>query len=228
MNLLYKGKTKDVYELESGDYLLRFKDDATGSLETGAFDPGENQIIGKIDGKGQAGLKLTAFFFERINAAGFPTHFISCDVDKAEMVIKPATVFGKGIEVICRFKAYGSFMRRYGGYITEGAELPAVVEVTLKDDERGDPPATRQTLEALGILSGEEHDTLVGLTKKISCVIKDLLAEKQLELIDLKLEFGKSRDNKIMLIDEVSGDCMRVFKDGASLTPVELESIVTT
>jgi len=221
MNLIYNGKTKDVYDLGE-NYLLKFKDDACGNAETGEFDPGENQIIGKIEGKGRAGLAVTKFFFEKINAAGFPTHFVSCDVEKSEMVVKPAAVFGKGIEVICRFRAYGSFIRRYGDYIKEGAELDSLVEITLKDDERGDPLVTREILSALGILTAEEHDVLADLTKKIAGVIKSALTEKGLELIGLKLEFGKDRDGKIMLMDEVSGDCMRVFKNGESVSPVEL------
>jgi phosphoribosylaminoimidazole-succinocarboxamide synthase len=227
MNLIYKGKTKDVYDLADGNYLLRFKDDACGNPETGEFDPGENQTIGQIAGKGKAGLSVTKFFFERINAAGFPTHFVSCDAEKAEMTVKPATMFGKGVEAVCRFKAFGSFIRRFGDYIEQGAELDSLVEITLKDDERGDPLVTRDILGALGILTGEEHDTLVDLTREISGVIKAALDEKGLELIDLKLEFGKDRDGKIMLIDEVSGDIMRVFKDGKSVSPVELRRLLT-
>jgi phosphoribosylaminoimidazole-succinocarboxamide synthase len=226
MNLIYSGKTKDVYDL-GRNYLLKFKDSATGSLETGKFDPGENQIIGQIEGKGKAGLAVSKFFFKKINAEGFPTHFVSCDIEKAEMVVKPAVMFGKGIEVICRFKAYGSFVRRYGDYIKEGTELDSLTEITLKDDERGDPLVTREILSALGILTAEEHDILVDLTRKISGVIKSALAEKGLELIDLKLEFGRNKDGRIMLIDEVSGDCMRVFKGGESVSPVELEKIIT-
>jgi len=226
MNLVYKGKTKDVYDLGDGNYLLKFKDDACG--ENGVFDPGANQVIGEIKGKGKAGLKLTDFFFKRINAAGYPTHFVDCDVDKAEMTVKPATMFGKGVEVICRYKAVGSFVRRYGQYVTGGEPLDSLVEITLKDDERGDPLITRDALAMLNILTGEEHDTLVDLVKKISGVIKSALAEKGLELIDLKLEFGRDKDGKIMLIDEVSGDIMRVFdKDGKSVPPLELERIAT-
>ncbi|MDR2559813.1 MAG: phosphoribosylaminoimidazolesuccinocarboxamide synthase [Oscillospiraceae bacterium] len=227
MNLIYTGKTKDVYELEDGNCLLKFKDGATGSLETGEFDPGANQIIGTIKGKGRAGLKLSEFFFEKINAAGFPTHFVSCDTEKAEMTVKPAAMFGEGVEVICRYKAAGSFVRRYGKYAQEGQALGALVEITLKDDERGDPLITRDALAALNILTGGEHDVLVDLTKKISGVIKTALTEKELELIDIKLEFGRDKSGKIMLIDEVSGDCMRVSMDGKSVSPVELERIVT-
>jgi phosphoribosylaminoimidazole-succinocarboxamide synthase len=222
---IYKGKTKDVYELTDGNYMLLFKDDACG--EDGVFDPGANQIGLKIDGKGRAGLRLTDFFFRKINQAGYPTHFISCDVDSAKMVVRPAAMFGNGIEVICRYRAFGSFVRRYGQYINEGAALDALVEITLKDDERGDPPVTRDILVSLGILTSPQYDTLVELTKKISGVIKTQCAGKDLELIDLKLEFGRDEAGKIMLIDEVSGDIMRVFKDGKSVSPIELTEILT-
>jgi phosphoribosylaminoimidazole-succinocarboxamide synthase len=226
MTLLYKGKTKDVYDLGDGNYLLKFKDDATGDSESGQFDPGANQVIGEIAGKGKAGLKLSEFFFGRINAAGFPTHFVSCDAEKAEMTVKPATPFGQGVEVICRYKAAGSFVRRYAQYVKGGEPLDALVEITLKADQLGDPPINREALAALNILSGAEHDKLTDLTKKISGVIKSALNEKGLELFDLKLEFGRGRDGAIMLIDEVSGDCMRVFKDGNGVASIELERII--
>ena len=107
MDKIYQGKTKDVYRLPDGNCLLQFKDDACG--ENGVFDPGANQTIGEIKGKGKAVLQLSDFFFKKINAAGFPTHFVDCDIDKAQMTVKPATMFGKGIEVVCRYCAMGSF-----------------------------------------------------------------------------------------------------------------------
>ncbi|MCL2036849.1 MAG: phosphoribosylaminoimidazolesuccinocarboxamide synthase, partial [Oscillospiraceae bacterium] len=197
MKQVYDGKTKTVYELPGGDYLLQFKDDACG--KDGVFDPGENQVGLTIDGKGKAGLRLSEFFFGRINAAGFPTHFISCDVEKATMTVRPAVMFGKGIEVVCRYKAFGSFIRRYGDYITEGTPLGGLVEITLKDDERGDPLVTREILAALNILRAEEHDVLVKLAGEICELIKDECAAKGLELIDLKLEFGRDKTSTIML-----------------------------
>ena len=219
MKLVYEGKTKDVYDTGDGAYLLKFKDDATG--EDGVFDPGSNAVGLTIEGLGRGGLRLTEFFFGKINAAGFPTHFISADVDKAEMLVKPAERFGEGLEVICRFRAVGSFHRRYGAYAAEGMELGALVEVTLKDDDRGDPPITRDTLDMLGILTGDEYDTLKTLTQRISGVIKDALAEKAMELYDIKLEFGRV-GGSIVLIDEVSAGNMRVYRDGAIVEPLDL------
>src|SRR5699024_5531502 len=121
---------------------------------------------------------MTSFFFEKLNAAGIPTHYVSADVENREMRVKKISVFGEGLEVICRFKAVGSFIRRYGDYIEEGAELPAYVEVTLKDDERQDPFINEAALEALNILSADEYKEIADLTVKISEVVKDELAEK--------------------------------------------------
>ena len=221
MKHIYEGKTKTVFELEDGHYLLKFKDDVTGA--DGVFDPGANAVGAIIEGMGNACLRLTTFFFAKIREAGIPTHYISTDLENNTMTVKPATKFGKGgLEVICRYRAMGSFVRRYGMYTAEGQPLDALVEITLKDDERGDPLITRDALAMLGLLSNEGYDTLKGLTKKICGIIKDLLAEKGLELIDIKLEFGLDAQGEIMLTDEISAGNMRVFKDGKSVEPLDL------
>lgn len=225
MKLVYKGKTKDVYALEDGNYLLKFKDDVTGA--DGVFDPGANSVGLTIEGVGKAGLKLTKFFFEKINEKGIPTHYIDCDIDAATMTVKPATMFGKGLEVICRYRAVGSFMRRYGMYAKEGQTLDAFVEVTLKDDERQDPPINEDALHMLGILTRDEYATLKDLTVKISDIVKDELAKKGIELYDIKLEFGRiGEDNHIALIDEISGGNMRAYKDGKYIEPLVLEKLM--
>lgn len=221
MDLIYRGKTKDVYKDNNGETVLYFKDDMTG--KDGVFDPGENQVALKVEGSGIAGLQMTSFFFEKLNAADIPTHYISADVENREMRVKKVSVFGEGLEVICRFKAVGSFIRRYGDYIEEGAELPAYVEVTLKDDERQDPFINEAALEALNILNADEYDEIVSLTVKISKVIKGELAEKGLDLYDIKLEFGRDEETgEVLLIDEISGGNMRVYKDGEYIEPLKL------
>jgi len=225
MKKIYTGKTKDVYELEDGNCLLKFKDDVTG--ENGIFDPGANTVGLSIEGAGLAGLKLTKFFFEKINSFGIPTHFISADLDNNSMTVRKATVFGKGLEVICRYKAVGSFLKRYGKYVEEGQDLDAFVEVTLKDDDRNDPPITEDALEMLGILSKEEYKILKILTQKIAGIVKEELAKKDLELFDIKFEFGRvGSDNHIALIDEISGGNMRAYKDGKRVEPLDLEKIM--
>ena len=223
MKLVYEGKTKNVYALDDGNYLLKFKDDVTGT--DGVFDPGANTVGLSIEGMGEGGLRLTEFFFKKINDAGYPTHFISADISKVEMTVRPAKVFGKGLEVVCRYRAVGSFYRRYGDYIKEGQELDALVEVTLKDDEREDPLINRDALDVLGLVSIEEYDTLKDLTKSITGIIKDELSKRGLDLYDIKLEFGRVND-KVVLIDEISGGNMRVYKDGSIVEPLDLVKLV--
>ena len=225
MDLIYKGKTKDVYQEANGNIVLYFKDDMTG--KDGVFDPGENQVGLKVEGSGKAGLQMTSFFFEKLNAADIPTHYVEADVEKCEMRVKKVSVFGEGLEVICRFKAVGSFVRRYGDYIEEGAELPPYVEMTLKDDDRQDPLINEAALEALGILKPDEYKEIADLTVKVSEVIKAELAQKDLDLYDIKLEFGRDAETgEVLLIDEISGGNMRVYKDGEYIEPLQLNAFL--
>ncbi|MCF6460372.1 phosphoribosylaminoimidazolesuccinocarboxamide synthase [Clostridium sp. Cult3] len=225
MKLINRGKTKDVYELEDGNYLLKFKDDVTG--EDGVFDPGANTVGLTIEGAGRSGLKLSKHFFEILKKEGIPTHYIDANIDDATMTVKPAEVFGYGLEVICRYRAVGSFIRRYGLYATEGQTLDAFVEITLKDDKRQDPPITEDALHMLGILSHDEYKILKELTIKISNLIKEELAKKGIELYDIKLEFGRiGEEGKVALIDEISGGNMRAYKEGKYIEPLELEGLI--
>ena len=223
MKLVYTGKTKDVFSLEDGNYLLKFKDNCTGA--DGVFDPGMNTVGPTIEGAGRAGLRLTEYFMKILNAKGVPTHFISADIDNVTMTVKPANTFGKGLEIICRFRAVGSFYRRYGDYIEEAAPLPAFVETTFKDDAREDPPVTKDALEILGIMSPEDYESLKVLTQKIGTIMKEELAKKNIELYDIKFEFGKIGD-QVVLIDEISGGNMRAYRNGEYLLPLDLTSKV--
>ena len=222
---VYSGKTKEVFAMEDGNYLIKFKDDVTGT--DGVFDPGANTVGLTIEGAGRAGLRLTKYFFELLEQKGIPTHYIEADPDSATMKVKPAKVFGQGLEVICRFRAVGSFLRRYGKYVAEGQPLDALVEVTLKDDEREDPPITKDTLVMLGIMSEAEFEQIKALTKQIAGIIKEDLAKKGIELYDIKFEFGRiGPDQHIALIDEISGGNMRAYKDGKYIEPLELAKLV--
>ncbi len=225
MELMYTGKTKDVFKLENELYLLKFKDDVTG--ENGVFDPGANTVGLTIDGAGLAGLKLTSFFYSKLNALNVPTHYVEANFDEATMTVKPATVFGKGLEVICRFKAVGSFLRRYGAYATEGQDLDSFVEVTIKDDERLDPPISEDALSMLGILTHDEYAILKQRTIEISKFVAAELEKKGLTLYDIKLEFGRdAKTGEILLIDEISGGNMRAYKGDTYIEPLQLEKIM--
>ena len=222
MKLVYQGKTKDVYGLDDSTYLLKFKDDATG--ENGVFDPGSNSVGLQISGMGKGSLRMSRHFFELFEKNGIPTHYISADPDNSTMNVKAATVFGKGVEVICRYRAVGSFFKRYGMYLTEGQELNALVEITLKDDARLDPLITPDSLEALGIMTIEEYGILKEMTKKIAGIVKDELAKKSLELYDIKFEFGRI-GGQIVLIDEISGGNMRAYKGSTIVEPLDLAAL---
>ena len=221
--LVYTGKTKNVYALENGNYLLKFKDDCTG--KDGVFDPGENSIGLTIEGVGDVNLRMSIYFFEKINAAGIKTHFVSADLDNTTMEVLPAKVFGHGLEVICRHKAVGSFIRRYSEYIEEGADLPAYVETTFKNDDKGDPLVTKDALVALGIMTEAQYDDIKDMTQKITRIVADDLKEKGLVLYDIKFEYGYDAAGKVMLIDEIASGNMRVYKDGQYIDPMTLSKL---
>ena len=223
MKKIYEGKTKDVYALDNGNVLLKFKDDCTG--KDGVFDPGENAVGLTIEGVGDVNLRMSIYFFEKINAAGILTHYVSADLANTTMEVLPAKVFGKGLEVICRYKAVGSFFRRYSDYIEEGADLPAYVETTFKNDEKGDPLVTKDGLVDLGVMTAEQYDSLKAQTQAITKIVADDLAEKGMELYDIKFEFGYAPDGSVMLIDEVASGNMRVYKDGVYIDPMTLNKL---
>ena len=221
--LVYTGKTKDVYALPNGNYLLKFKDDCTG--KDGVFDPGENSVGLTIDGVGDVNLRMSIYFFEKVNAAGIKTHYISANLEDTTMEVLPAKPFGKGLEVICRNKAVGSFIRRYGEYMAEGTDLPSYVEMTFKNDEKGDPLVTKDGLVVLGVMTDEQYDATKAMTQQITKIVADDLAEKGLVLYDIKFEFGYDKNGEVMLIDEIASGNMRVYKDGEYIDPMTLSKL---
>ncbi len=221
--LVYTGKTKDVFALDNGNYELKFKDDCTG--KDGVFDPGENSVGLTIDGVGDVNLRMSIYFFEKVNAAGIKTHFISADLSNTTMEVVPAKPFGHGLEVICRHKAVGSFIRRYGAYIENGADLPEYVEMTFKDDAKGDPLVTKDALIALGVMTDSQYEDVKTMTQKITRIVADDLKEKGLILYDIKFEFGYDADGKVILIDEIASGNMRVYKDGEYIDPMTLSKL---
>ena len=223
MKLVYTGKTKNVFELENGNFLLKIKDDCTG--KDGVFDPGENSVGLTIEGVGDVNLRMTEYFFEKINAAGIRTHFVKANLDDTTMEVLPATVFGQGLEVICRYKAVGSFHRRYGQYIELGADLPAYVEMTFKNDDLGDPLVTKDGIVVLGVMTAEQYDEIKEMTQKITKIVADDLKDKGLDLYDIKFEFGYDKDGNVMLIDEIASGNMRVYKDGEYIDPMTLSEL---
>ena len=223
MRKVYTGKTKDVFALEDGNYLLKFKDDCTG--KDGVFDPGENSVGLTIEGVGDVNLSMSIYFFEKLNAAGIRTHYVSANLADTTMEVLPAKVFGHGLEVICRNRAVGSFYRRYGEYIEEGAPLPSYVEMTFKNDAKGDPLVTREGLVVLGVMTGKQYDDIAEMTRRITKVVADEMEARGMVLYDIKFEFGYDAEGKVMLIDEIASGNMRVYKDGKYIDPMTLSKL---
>ena len=224
MKKIYEGKTKDVYGLENGNVMLKFKDDCTG--KDGVFDPGENSVGLTIEGIGRENLRTSIYYFDLLKKAGIKTHYVSADVDEATMEVLPATVFGHGLEVICRLVATGSFIRRYGEYIADGTPLEGgYVECTFKNDEKGDPLVTGEGLAALGVMTPEMFESMKDQTLKITKIVADDLKTIGLDLWDIKFEFGYN-NGEVILIDEIASGNMRVYKDGNIVEPVELTKLI--
>jgi len=224
MKKVYEGKTKDVYSLDNGNVMLKFKDDCTG--KDGVFDPGENSVGLTIEGIGKANLRVSSYYFDLLKDAGIKTHFVSANIDEATMEVLPATVFGHGLEVICRLVATGSFIRRYGEYIEDGTVLPGgYVECTFKNDDKGDPLVTMEGLAALGVMTPEMFDSMKEQTLKITKIVADDLKTIGLDLWDIKFEFGYN-NGEVILIDEIASGNMRVYKGDKIVEPVELTKLI--
>ena len=224
MKKLYTGKTKDVFELENGNVLLKFKDDCTG--KDGVFDPGENTVGLTIEGIGRENLKTSIYYFELLKQAGIKTHYVSANVEESTMEVLPGKVFGHGLEVICRLVATGSFIRRYGEYIKDGTVLEGgYVECTFKNDAKGDPLVTSEGLAALGVMSLEQFNSMKEQTLKITKIVAEDLKSIGLDLWDIKFEFGYNKD-EVILIDEIASGNMRVYREGKIVDPIELTKLI--
>jgi len=218
LRLVYSGKTKDVYE--DGPYLIfHFKDTVLG--REGREDSGGNEVIGEKEGKGSLVLKQTEFFFRLLERNGVKTHFVGRIDERKARFLKAERI---PLEVIYRELAYGSFLRRYKGWAKPFQRL-GIVEFTLKDDSLDDPLIAEEAITALGIAGKEEVEAMKETTKKVAGILRDFLSSKGLQLVDFKLEFGRL-DGELIVIDELSGDTMRVAKGNRILTREELSEVV--
>lgn len=230
---IYKGKTKDVYQLDDGNILLKFKDTVTGWSKTGESDPGGNQVVGEVKGTGSYALGVTTYYFEILknmkNIFGkpvVPTHFVSSNLNENEMTVVPVKMFGKGVEVVIRNIMVGSFVRRYGLYVKDG-DVPSrpIIEFTLKDDQRDDPLINEDALQIIGLINQKQINQIKKYTYKLNSMLVNDLKNKGAQLYDIKFEFGLD-NGRVVLIDEISGGNMRVFKDGKKLSYEELSKLI--
>lgn len=213
MKTLYEGKTKKVLLEEGTDavYLL-FKDDATG--ENGVFDPGSNTVGGSVAGKGKTGLKITKYYFELMEKNGIDTHYLGADVERGLMQVRRLTV--PKLEFVLRYFTAGSMCRRFT--LEEGIAFePPYLEVTLKDDDQGDPLISERLCIMKGLLSPGQYDSALALLTRVGEVLRAELATHKLTLIDFKIEIGYDESGKMYVVDEVTPDIWRVRDENGKI-----------
>ena len=213
MKMVYNGKTKNVLTDETtGQYFLFFKDDATG--EDGVFDPGSNTVGGSVLGKGKIGLAISQYFFELMESNGVPTHYLGADVDQCLMQVRNVTV--PKLEFVLRYFTAGSMCRRFT--LDSGVPFdPPYLEVTLKDDDQGDPLISERLCIMKGLLKEGEYQKTLDLLVRVGDVLRAELKELGLKLIDFKVEFGFDENRNIYIADEITPDIWRVQDESENI-----------
>jgi phosphoribosylaminoimidazole-succinocarboxamide synthase len=196
---LYEGKAKKVFATDNEDYcIVSYKDDAT------AFNGLKK---GTILGKGAINNRLTNHFMKMLESKGVKTHFVE-EINDRETVVKKVKIIP--LEVIIRNVAAGSMAKRLG--VLEGTELKCtVIEFSYKDDELGDPLINSYHAMGLGFATKEEIETIKEMAFKVNDILKEYLLKANIELVDFKLEFGKTNQGEIVLADEISPDTCRFW-----------------
>ncbi len=197
--MLYEGKAKKVYKTDDENlYIVDYKDDAT------AFNGLKK---GQISGKGVINNRMSNFLMQIMEKNGIPTHFVE-ELSDRETLVKKVTIVP--LEVIVRNIAAGSFSKRFG--VEEGkALLNPTLEYCLKDDDLGDPMINDAQITAIGAATKEDLATIAEMTYKVNDILKAYFAGINIELVDFKIEFGKTPDGEIILADEISPDTCRLW-----------------
>ncbi len=199
MAQMYEGKAKKVFATNDENYcIVSYKDDAT------AFNGLKK---GTIAGKGVVNNKMSNYLMQQLEKIGIPTHYVE-ELNDRETVVKKVSIVP--LEVIVRNIAAGSFSKRFG--VEEGRVLLCpTLEYCYKDDELGDPMVNDYHIIACGWATKEELDTISDYTFKINAFLKDFFKKINIDLVDFKIEFGKTKDGQIILADEISPDTCRFW-----------------
>ena len=213
--VLKRGGTKNVYQGAGGTLVLEFTDRVRGK-----DGPGEEE------GAGATAYATAVRYFRLMQERGLPTHFLDACDERRLILVRSARLFGNGLEWVYRGVASGSFVRRYGMYVKEGAPLPPYVETRFKDAERGDPFVTPQALQALGLMHQQAYDACMQLCSAVFALLSSDLLSHGLALWAAKLEVGLDAEGRIMVIDAVSPDCLRVRHGNNTLSASELASFL--
>ena len=196
---LYEGKAKKVFATDNPELLLvRYKDDAT------AFNGLKK---GTIEGKGAINNRVTNYLMKMLETKGIPTHFVQ-EISQRETLVKKVSIVP--LEVIVRNIAAGSLSKRLG--LPEGTKMgKTVLEFCYKDDALGDPMVNQYHIAAMGWATDEEMKLISEYSLKINEILSAYLKDLNIELIDFKLEFGRTSDGTIVLADEISPDTCRFW-----------------
>lgn len=199
LDQIYEGKAKKVYSTNDPNLVIvDYKDDAT------AFN-GEKK--GTINNKGIINNRVTNHLMKLLEKEGIPTHLVE-EISDRETIVKKVTIVP--LEVIVRNIIAGSLAKRVGQ--PEGVKLKStVLEFCYKDDDLGDPMVNEYHIQAMGWATKGEIDLIAGYSLKVNQVLTDYLKDLNIELIDFKLEFGKTSDGMIILADEISPDTCRFW-----------------
>ncbi len=199
LEMLYEGKAKKVFKTDVENvYIVDYKDDAT------AFNGLKK---GTIVGKGVVNNRMSNFMFRMLEKEGIPTHYVE-ELSDRETAVKQVTILP--LEVIIRNIAAGSFSKKLG--IEEGRKLLCpTLEFSYKDDELGDPMINDYYAIAIGAATREDIDRVTELTFKINEIMSKYFLTIGIELVDFKIEFGKTTDGEIVLADEISPDTCRLW-----------------
>lgn len=199
--LLYEGKAKKVFKTdEEGYFWIEYKDDAT------AFNGIKR---GVISGKGELNNKISGIFFSLITAEGIDNHYVM-QISDTEQLVRVVDIIP--IEVVIRNVAAGSLTKRLG--LEEGTSLiHPVVEFYYKDDALGDPLINLSHISALQLASPEQIEELTKVSLKVNKILQNYLKTRKIILVDFKLEFGITKEGKVILADEISPDTCRFWDE---------------
>ncbi len=197
--LLYEGKAKKVFKTDDDQKLIvSYKDDAT------AFNGVKK---GSIEEKGSVNNRVSNYLMSLLEKEGIPTHVIE-ELNDRETVVRKVQIVP--LEVIVRNIAAGSLSKRLG--LEEGTKMEsAVLEYCYKDDELGDPMINDYHIYAMSLATEEELKTISHMSFKINDILTGYFASVNIELVDFKLEFGRTSDGVIILADEISPDTCRYW-----------------
>ncbi|TVQ80382.1 MAG: phosphoribosylaminoimidazolesuccinocarboxamide synthase [Bradymonadales bacterium] len=197
-DLLYEGKAKKIYREGEGLVRQRFKDIAT------AFN-GEKKAT--VVGKAALNARFCALFFELLEKEALPTHFVSFDPPDSLITLELKMI---PLEVVVRNRVAGSLSKRFPAEDKKSLE-PPVVEYFLKNDAQNDPKVEEDLLVSLFHYDKKELLELRSFALKVNEILGFFVQTKGVDLIDLKLEFGRSPDGSILLGDEISPDTCRFW-----------------